>query len=168
MPGLTPKEERFVEEYLVDLNGTAAAIRAGYSARSARAIAHENLTKPHIQDAIATAKAERSARTRVTQDLVIEELRRLAFANVRNFLARAAKADGGGLVVRSLEDVPPDMWPAVVEVRQDKDGSVRLKLGGKMEALKLLYEHAGKAEETERGDDFDAALDELDAAVDGP
>ena len=57
---LTPKQQRFIDEYLIDLNATQAAIRAGYSPRTARAIACENLAKPDIQEAIAEAKRERS------------------------------------------------------------------------------------------------------------
>lgn len=63
---MTPKQQRFVEEYLIDLNATQAAIRAGYSQKTAQQIGAENLTKPVIADAIAskragvTASAERS------------------------------------------------------------------------------------------------------------
>ncbi len=53
---LTPKQARFVEEYLIDLNATQAAIRAGYSAKTARAMGCENLTKPDIQAAVTEAQ----------------------------------------------------------------------------------------------------------------
>ena len=71
---LTPKQARFVEEYLVDLNATQAAIRAGYSEKTARQVASENLSKPYIQEAVAQAPRERSERTKVDQDWVIERL----------------------------------------------------------------------------------------------
>ena len=77
---ITAKQRRFCEEYLIDLNATQAAIRAGYSARTAKAIASENLTKPYIAAEIAAAFAARSERTEVTQDRVIEELALIAFA----------------------------------------------------------------------------------------
>ena len=60
MAKLTPKQARFCEEYLVDLNATQAAIRAGYSVESAGSIGSENLTKPEIRARIETAMAERS------------------------------------------------------------------------------------------------------------
>ena len=63
---LTPKEERFIGEYLIDLNATQAAIRSGYSAKSARQIGAENLSKPYIAAAIAEAQAERARRTEIT------------------------------------------------------------------------------------------------------
>ena len=71
---MNEKRARFVEEFLVDLNGTQAAIRAGYSEHTARSIACELLTEPDVQDAIAAAKAERSKRTEVTADYVLSNL----------------------------------------------------------------------------------------------
>ena len=75
---LTPKQQRFVEEYLVDLNATQAAIRAGYSPDTARAIGCENLTKPDIAQAIAEAKRAVSERTEITQDWVLKNLKFVA------------------------------------------------------------------------------------------
>lgn len=71
---LTPKQKRFVDEFLIDLNATQAAIRAGYSEKTAGSIGSENLTKPEILDALSRAKAERCARTEITKDLVVQEL----------------------------------------------------------------------------------------------
>ncbi len=71
---LTARQQRFVDEYLLDLNATQAAVRAGYSARTAGAIGYENLTKPQIASALCEAQAERARRTRVTADDVIREL----------------------------------------------------------------------------------------------
>ena len=71
---LNDRQRGFVEEYLVDLNATQAAIRAGYSARTARQSGAENLSKPDISDAIQEARAERAARTKVDQDWVLRRL----------------------------------------------------------------------------------------------
>jgi phage terminase small subunit len=70
---LTPKQQRFVEEYLIDLNATQAAVRAGYSKKTARAIASENLAKPYIQVAVAKAKQERSEATKIDADWVLRQ-----------------------------------------------------------------------------------------------
>ena len=70
---LTPKQQRFVEEYLLDLNATQAAIRAGYSKKTARAIASENLAKPNIQEAVAKAKGERSEATKIDASWVLNK-----------------------------------------------------------------------------------------------
>lgn len=69
---LTDKQRAFVQEYLIDLNATQAAIRAGYSEHSAGSIGHELLGKPEIQEAIAKAQAERADRTKITADKVLE------------------------------------------------------------------------------------------------
>ena len=69
---MTPKQRRFVDEYLCDLNATQAAIRSGYSKKTARFIGAENLTKPNIAAAIAAAVAKRSDRTEVTADYVLK------------------------------------------------------------------------------------------------
>jgi phage terminase small subunit len=68
---LTAKQERFVAEYLIDLNATQAAIRAGYSEKTAKQMGTENLAKPVLAEAIETALAERSERTEITQDYVL-------------------------------------------------------------------------------------------------
>lgn len=73
-PKLTDKQQRFVEEYLIDLNATQAAIRAGYSADTAAVIGCENLTKPNIQFAISEAQKQRYQRTQITQDEVLNRL----------------------------------------------------------------------------------------------
>lgn len=72
MAKLTPKQQRFVDEYLIDLNATQAAIRAGYSPKSAGRFAQELLLKTHIAQAIEQAKAERSERTKITQNEVLK------------------------------------------------------------------------------------------------
>lgn len=74
MNKLTIKQERFVEEYLIDLNATQAAIRAGYSERTAKEIACENLTKPNIAEAIQKARSSMSERALVTQEMVVKGL----------------------------------------------------------------------------------------------
>ena len=71
---LTPKQQLFVAEYLVNLNATQAAVRAGYSKKTAYSVGHENLKKPEVAAAIQEAMEARSERTGVTQDQVIEGL----------------------------------------------------------------------------------------------
>lgn len=72
---LEPKQQRFVEEYLIDLNGTQAAIRAGYSPKGANSKAAQLLAKVSIQEAIVEAQQQRAKRTEVTADWVVERLR---------------------------------------------------------------------------------------------
>src|SRR5580692_10166886 len=90
---LTPKQARFVQEYLIDLNAAQAAIRAGYSAKTARVIGHENLTKPDIAAAFEKAMAERAERTRLTADWVVDELRKIAGANMADYMKSTPEGD---------------------------------------------------------------------------
>ena len=71
MKSLTAKQRAFVDEYLIDLNATQAAIRAGYSQKTATETGYENLRKPHIQIAVEAALAKRSDRTEISADYVI-------------------------------------------------------------------------------------------------
>lgn len=84
--GLTPKQQRFVDEYLIDLNGAQAAIRAGYSPATAKQIAAENLSKPYLQLAIAEARKRQQERTGITADRVLRELTDVALADPRELV----------------------------------------------------------------------------------
>lgn len=84
--GLNPKQQRFVDEYLVDLNATQAAIRAGYSVDTAGSIGHENLKKPEIQLAIAEARKQQQERTGITADRVLLEIVHVALADARELV----------------------------------------------------------------------------------
>lgn len=84
---LTPKQQRFVEEYLIDLNAARAARAAGYSEKTARSIGDENLTKPDIAAAVAEAIAKRSAVTQVDAQWVLDRLAAEAGADVRDLYA---------------------------------------------------------------------------------
>ena len=75
---LTPKQEKFIQEYLVDLNATQAAIRAGYSEKTARASAARNMQNVNIQDALQEARGKQQERTEVTADLIVKELFKIA------------------------------------------------------------------------------------------
>lgn len=79
--GLTPKQAAFVREYLVDLNATQAAIRAGYSKKTAQQIGDENLSKPVIREAIAKAQGKRAEKVELTAEMVINGLLKEATAD---------------------------------------------------------------------------------------
>ena len=83
---LEPRQERFVQEYLIDLNATQAAIRAGYSEKSARQMGTENLSKPSIQAAISKAQAERAERTGIAADKALREAWSIATADARELV----------------------------------------------------------------------------------
>ena len=83
---LEPRQQRFVDEYLVDLNAAQAAIRAGYSEKTAKEIGYENLTKPHIAAAIAEARRRQQERTQITADAVLREAWNIAIADARELV----------------------------------------------------------------------------------
>lgn len=83
---LEPRQQRFVDEYLIDLNATQAAIRAGYSEKTAAVIGSENLTKPNIQAAIAKAQDERARRTGIDGDKALAAVWAIAVADARELV----------------------------------------------------------------------------------
>lgn len=99
---MTPKQQLFVEEYLIDLNATQAAIRAGYSAKTAHVIGHENLNKPEIAAAVGKAQADRNERTRVDADWVLRRFTEEADADVGDLYDETGR-------VKPIHDWPP-IW----------------------------------------------------------
>lgn len=136
---LTPLQQRFVEEYLVDLNATQAAIRAGYSPRTARVTGPQNLSKPVVQEKIAQAQAERSKRTGITADRVVQELGRVAFANIADVVTWSETV----VTLRSADELGHDVKAAVARLRQSADGAIEIKMHNKLAALVNLGRHLG-------------------------
>lgn len=91
---LNARQQRFVDEYLIDLNATQAAIRAGYSAKTARQIGQENLTKPDIAKAIKEHQLKAQKRSETTLDDILNELdeNRKAALNAETVQSSAATA----------------------------------------------------------------------------
>lgn len=137
---LTAKQKQFCEEYLIDLNGSQAAIRAGYSKKTSCAIAEENLRKPAIKTYVQELKAKRSERTTVTADMVIAELAKIGFHNVQDFV-------NGGNNVLELKHIDSNKTAAVagVKTKLKEDGSVEteIKFHDKVAALEKLGRHLG-------------------------
>lgn len=139
---MTDKQERFCEEYLVDLNATQAAIRAGYSPQTASDIGSENLRKPQIRARIDRALAVQSKRTGVTADRVVRELAKVAFANsqdVVNYDDATVKADAARDDTAAIASVRVKTIPT-----KDGDGVEReVKMHDKLKALELLGRRLG-------------------------
>ena len=143
MPELTQKQQRFCEEYLIDCNATQAAIRAGYSPATARAIGAENLTKPDIKRRIAEARTEIRVNNKKLADQVMRELARLAFEGLSCFIR--IDADGTpriDLGACSASDIDR-LAEVVIETREcrrsgERIVKARLKLHSRLRALDLL------------------------------
>lgn len=117
MSKLTPKQERFVSEYLVDLNATQAAIRAGYSEHTAKAIGHENLTKPDIAAAIAKAQGKVAERLDLSAAYVLDTIRTT--------------------VERCLQVIP------VLDAEGNETGEFKFEPTPALRGLELLGKHLG-------------------------
>lgn len=103
MAKMTPKQKLFCDEYLIDLNATQAAIRAGYSEKNARNIASENLTKPNIKEYIDARMAEKESELIADQDEVLKYL--TAVMRGKSNASVLARSELGGDVVI---EKPPD------------------------------------------------------------
>jgi len=139
---MTAKQQRFCDEYLIDLNATQAAIRAGYSVDTAKEIGCENLTKPNIQETIAKAMAERSKRTGVNQDRVVLELAKIAFVNANDLI----DPKDASVKASATEDDLACIQSVKVKTSLTTNGESverEIKLNDKMKALELLGKHLG-------------------------
>lgn len=139
---LTKKNEVFCDEYLIDLNATQAAIRAGYSVESAGSIGSELLKKPEIRARIDRAMAERSKRTGINADRVLLELGKIAFVNAIDLINMNDAT--------VLSDASRDDTAAIASVKvkvipgEDGDGVEReIRLADKLKALELCGKHLG-------------------------
>lgn len=164
MAKLTPKQKAFCDEYLIDLNATQAAIRAGYSTKTAKDIGSENLAKPNIRAYIDKAIAERSKRTGINQDRIIRELARIALVNANNVV------DMNSATVR--EGASEDDTAAIASVKvkttpfEDGEGVEReIKFADKLKALELLGKHLGMFKDKVELSVLNAEKNKLDSII---
>ena len=139
---MTRKQKLFVEEYLIDLNATQAAIRAGYSVKTAREQASQNLTKLNIQQEISEKMAERSKRTGVNQDRIVLELAKIAFVNAADVI----DSDDATIKAGATADDTAAIQSVKVKVIPTKEGEGverEIRLNDKLKALELLGKHLG-------------------------
>lgn len=136
MAKLTPKQKRFVAEYLVDLNATQAAGRAGYKDPN---IGRQLITKNNVADAIRKAMADREERTGVTQDWVVQELYKIAHAD-RGGIAKVV--GGVRVVLTDTDELDDEQRAALVGVEETKFG-IKVTTCDKLKALELLGRHLG-------------------------
>jgi len=149
---LTDKQELFCKEYLIDLNATQAAIRAGYSEKTAREIARKMLTKVDIETRIQKLIEERSKRTEITSDNVLKELAKIGFADIKDFLEyktekTKVRLDDLGKqiidykIIIDAKDSSEIDGTLVNEVSISKDGTFKFKLHDKLSALEKIGKH---------------------------
>lgn len=161
---LTAKQKQFVREYLIDLNATQAAIRAGYKEKTAEQQGYQLLQKTSVQEAIQKAMDKRAQRTEITAERVLQELAKIGFANIADYLKvstnervveyKDVEDDEGNVTQTPIfdfvqavqlydtEDVERAKLDAVAEIKQTKDG-VTFKLHDKVSALEKMGRHLG-------------------------
>jgi phage terminase small subunit len=143
-------QQRFVEEYLIDLNATQAAIRAGYSERNSGKIGPELLGKTSVIDALREARTKQSKRTQITSDRVLLELAKIGFANMADYMRVGEHGDP----VLDFSNLTRDQAAALIEVTVEDflDGRgedarevrrVKFKLADKKGALVDIGKHLG-------------------------
>lgn len=159
---LTDKQKRFCEEYLIDLNATQAAIRAGYSPKTAEQTASRLLRNVKVQEYIAKRQKELSRSTEITQERVIKELALIAFSNNADYahvvekkmqveasgtLVDVLDKDGKPVMYRTVEPVlteelTEEQKRALAVIKKGRDG-LEVKSCDKVKALELLGKHLG-------------------------
>lgn len=138
MAKLTPKQARFVQEYLIDLNATQAAIRAGYSPDTANQNGPRLLVNAGVERAIQDAMDARAARTLTSQDKIVRELARIAFSDIRELFN-----DDGQML--PMSEWPDDLAASISSLK-DVDAGREIKMWDKMSALEKLMKHMGMFE----------------------
>jgi phage terminase small subunit len=153
---LTPKQQRFIDEYLIDLNASRAALTAGYSPKTAPFIGAENLKKPQIQAALNVSLQRQQQRTEITADWTLREIHKLAKFNAKKLF----NSDGSLIPIQDLDD---DTAACIggIDVSQSFSGSgedrqvetiKKVKIWDKGQALDKLAKHFGLyAEDNKRG-----------------
>lgn len=134
---LTDKRARFVEEYLVDLNATQAAVRAGYSANTAYSQGERLLKNVEVQAAISERRSKLSAVTEVTQERIVGEYARMAFYDPASIAGQPMSGPA------DIANLPEEVRRAIVGWGWDKAGNFTLKLADKNAALTNLGRHLG-------------------------
>ena len=131
----------FIEEYCKDWNASAAAVRAGYSAKTSRAQGSRLLTRVDVQREIEEEMRERTLKAGITVDRIIQEYGKIAFSDITRFV----RWDGGEISVVDSKDIDIEHSPALQEVSKTDGGTIKIKLHDKLAALNKLAENLGMA-----------------------
>ena len=148
---LTERMKRFVQEYVIDLDAKNAAIRAGYSAKSAKTKGCLMLKDPRIKEAIDARLKEIADRANMKQEDVFRELVKIARADMSTF----AKWGPDGVTLLDSKDLRPEDTAAVAEISQTvtRDGGTkRIRLHDKIKALEMLSRYFGMFTDTPKED----------------
>ena len=142
---LTPKQKIFANEYLIDLNATRAYKVAYPRVRSdevAKAAASRLLTNVNVASYIEKRMKDREHRTEITQDRVLQELAKIGFADVTDFVTIEGRGNVPVVKVKATDDMPRDKLGAIAGIKEGANG-IEIKLNDKGKALELIGRHLG-------------------------
>lgn len=165
MRKLNEKQKLFCKEYIIDLNAYQAAIRAGYAEKTAKTKAHKWLEKASFRAYLTELMADREKRTMITQDMVVSEIAKLAFANATTYASvekvklfdinrdddveeddfddvAPETVEIDGVKIKRTAQLSDEQKAAIVGIKQGKFG-IEIKLADKVKALELLGRHLG-------------------------
>jgi phage terminase small subunit len=151
---LNPKQRKFVREYLLDLNATQAAIRAGYSRKTAGEIGHRQLKNVEVKKAIQKGMDAKAKRYEISVQRILEELAVVAYSDLKHYVD--IDPDTGAIRAKGFENMPEKTSRALKAIKEDRvikedaDGhkvtvfdKIRFELHDKLKALELLGKHIG-------------------------
>lgn len=139
MSKLNPRQQRFCQEYVVDLNGTQAAIRAGYSPKSAKVTASRLLAKANIQQFLSEAAKARSGDLEMDNQAIERALVRLARGELRDVCTWGP----GGMIPHSSEDLPREVAMCIESISYSERSGWKIKLVSPLKALEILGRFRG-------------------------
>jgi len=175
---LVPRRDRFPEEYIIDLNGTKAAIRCGFSKKTARQAAARLLSNVNIQKKIQELQEARSQRTQITADEVLEELRILLHSDIKNYIE--INEDTGAIRAKGFDEMPPNASRALEAITENRtihesakgedsivNEKVTFKLHSKAKALELAMQHLGMLKTKFEAPELEDALNRNSMSIEG-
>ncbi len=141
---LLEKREMFCREYLIDLNATQAAIRSGYSPKTAKSQGQRLLTKADVQERLQELRLKRMEKVEISADRVLDELSKMAFADISTMLN---VSENGTVSLKTIDKLSPEQTAAIQEVSEyETDRGLRrfrFKMHDKLKALELIARHLG-------------------------
>lgn len=168
--GLTDKQFRFCEEYMVDLNATQAAIRAGYSKKTSMEQGYQLLHKTSVLSQITDLKKEASEKIKITEEEILEELLNWAYSDITETLL---------LTPEQLKELPPEIRRLITKVKHTKKdlhdkttgkvietiNTVELHFVSKEKAMEMIHKHTGFYEKDNSQKSSPVNINEADTVV---
>lgn len=172
---LTPKQIAFVEEYLIDMNATRAYKAAGYSVKSENAAGVEGfklLRNPKIEAYLHKRMGERSKATQITAESTLRGINNIAEANITDVVTLVREPNGAyKMQIADFDKLPRNIKAAIQSIKQNKDGSIEIKMHDKLKALELQAKHQGlfmerievkdNTEKTRKIDNIESILEQM-------